>query len=318
MLKLAGQSGQLGKAAAAVQHAREHRKRGMYSSKWLDEYYYNGRINARYFPLGTDTSRYASRNPNLQQVPSNMRQIFGFPEDSDRALLKCDYGQIEVLIFAIVTGERKLIEWYRSGRDVHTEVAAAIYQTTQEHIMEDKKNDGNLRKTAKAATFAMLFAGGKRSVIATARKEGVELSEDEAGRIIRQFFRNFPNASAYISRKRTEADSALVGNYAITLRIPNGPKRSLYGADVTASRLVNTMVQGTAASGLKHGLVECLKAGIAQYIVAVVHDEVVLDVPKDKADEIQAIVERCMKDGMKKIIGIEPKVESVWGSHWQR
>jgi DNA polymerase I-like protein with 3'-5' exonuclease and polymerase domains len=115
-----------------------------------------------------------------------------------------------------------------------------------------------------------------------------------------------------------EADSALVGNYAITLRIPNGPKRSLYGADVTASRLVNTMVQGTAASGLKHGLVECLKAGIAQYIVAVVHDEVVLDVPKDKADEIQAIVERCMKDGMKKIIGIEPKVESVWGSHWQR
>jgi DNA polymerase-1 len=318
MLKLSGRADEVGRAAAAVQHAKEHKKRGMYNSKWLDKYYYNGRVNSRYKPLGTDTSRYSSHDPNMQQIPSNMRGIFGYPEGSDRVLLKCDYGQIEVLIFAILTGEQKLIDWYRGGRDVHTEVAAAIYQTTQETIMEDKKNNGNLRKTAKAATFAMLFAGGKRSVIATARKEGVELSDEEAGRIIRQFFRNFPNASGYIQKKREEADKALVKGYAITLRLPNGPKRSLYGADITASRLVNTMVQGTAAVGLKMGLVECIKANIAQYIVSVVHDEVILDLPRERVEEVQPILEQCMKDGMKSIIGLEPKVESAWGTHWSR
>jgi DNA polymerase-1 len=81
---------------------------------------------------------------------------------------------------------------------------------------------------------------------------------------------------------------------------------------------VNTVVQGTASVGLKLGLVECLKANIAQYIIAVVHDEVVLDVPTEEVVRVQQLLEQCMKDGMRAVIGLEPKVESAHDSHWPR
>lgn len=318
LLKLSGTAGEIGIAASEIQKAREFKKRGMYGSTWLEKYYNEGRINSRYVQLGTDTSRFSSRDPNLQQIPSNMRGMFGYSDDGDRGLLKCDYSQIEVVVFGILTGERRIIEWYKTGKDVHSEVAAALFNRTVEDIELDKKNDGTLRKTAKAATFAMLFAGGKHSIIGAARKEGVDLTDWDAGQVLRAFFRNFPRAAEFISAKRLEADKALQGNYAIPMRLPYGPKRSLYGADVTASRLVNTLVQGTASVGLKMGLLECLKAGIAQYIVAVVHDEVVMDLLAEEVRDIQPILEECMKKGMKTVIGLEPKVESAYDSHWPR
>lgn len=314
--KLAGRADDIGRAASNVQHAREFRKRSMYGSTWLDKYYYHGRVNARYSPLGTDTARFSSSNPNMQNIPRNMRGMFGYEDGTERCLLKSDFSQIEVLIFAIVTGEKKLIEWYRTGKDVHSEVAAQLYNTTVEKIEQDKKEGGHLRRTAKAATFAMLFAGGIRSIIATARKEGVELSQEEAKFVLKSFFRNFPQAAKYIDEIRLKADYYQDRGLSYTLRLPNGPIRSMYGVDVTASRLVNTLVQGTAAIGIKASMRECLKAGIAQYIVATVHDEIVLDVPSEEAGKISAILEDCMKRGMKSIIGIEPKVETAYDSYW--
>jgi DNA polymerase-1 len=318
LLRLSGRSDEVGRAAHNIQQARVFKKRGMYDSDWMERFYNNGRVNARYVQLGTDTSRFSSRDPNLQQIPGAMREMFGYDENEGRGLLKCDFSQIEVVVFGIMTHEKQIIEWYKTGKDVHSEVAAALYSKTVEEIDLDKKNGGNLRRTAKAATFAMLFAGGKRSIIGAGRKEGFEITDEEAGKVLRAFFRNFPNAGTYIDAQRLKAEKALRDSYAVPLRLPYGPKRVLFGADVTASRLVNTIVQGTASVGLKWGLLECIKAGIAQHIVAVVHDELVMDVAEEDVSEIQPILEQCMKDGMKKVIGLEPKVESAYGTHWQR
>ena len=75
--------------------------------------------------LSARTGRITSTEPNLQQVPRDWRT--GFRVEPPKLWLKGDLSQIEMVIIAIVTGDRNLIELLRSGRDVYVEYGARIF-----------------------------------------------------------------------------------------------------------------------------------------------------------------------------------------------
>jgi uracil-DNA glycosylase family 4 len=86
----------------------------------------DGRIHPWWKPEGTDTGRWACRNPNLQNIPTDMKDII-VPEEG-RVFLYADFDRLEVWISAILSGDKDLLEVLESGVDVHGVLQKEIAQ----------------------------------------------------------------------------------------------------------------------------------------------------------------------------------------------
>lgn len=85
-----------------------------------------GRIHATYDQCRTAAGRFACRDPNVQQVPrdARFRRCFRAPEG--KALVICDYSQVELRIAAALSGDRGMIQAYQRGEDLHVLTAALV------------------------------------------------------------------------------------------------------------------------------------------------------------------------------------------------
>jgi DNA polymerase-1 len=224
-------------------------------------------------------------------------------------MLSVDYSQIEILIASLLCNEPALTEAVLNS-DVHTYVASLVFGTPEDQV--DKRH----RKMAKAASFTLLFAGGLLGLIRSAALSGEPITAQDAERVRYGFYQAFPRVSQYLNGIRNTTAYRNDHNMGLSVRVPGGPVRFLYGETLTPSMVVNTLVQGTAAVGLKQALTMICDAGLGEYLCAVVHDEIVLDVPKFGATDIQKEVEQCMILGMEKILRKQPRVASTLGSRW--
>lgn len=310
MASLSRQPGDVGRAAALVREYRQLKKVQMYDEEWVEKHVSSdGRVRSKYWQIGTDTGRYSCTDPNLQQWPRRMRQVVGFQPDDGRVILSADYSQIEVLIAGDLFRERRLVEAVLRG-DVHRYVASLLFGVEEGEVTDEQ------RAVAKAASFTLLFAGGKHG-LNRALGGPNSLSDDQADRVIASFYRSFPKAWAGIESIRSQVRLCKEQGRALRVRVPGGPVRSLYGEKLTPSTAVNTLVQGMAAAGLKASLVKLVQAGLGEYLCAVVHDEVVLDVPERIADEAAVEVKRCMAEGMEGLVGVRPGVKIHLGLRWE-
>lgn len=107
---------------------------------------------------------------------------------------------------------------------------------------------------------------------------------------------------------------------AVTLLYPTGLKRVLFNESLRGSIILNNIVQGTAAAGLKYALKECQMVGVSRYISAVVHDEIVYTAPKSLIIEIRDEIEKAMIRGMDQALAectyVPVVVESEYGKSW--
>lgn len=308
MHNLEARGGDEGKAAGLVRQCRQLAKVDMYDEDWQRKYVaWDKRIRAKFWQLGTDTGRYSCSEPNLQQWPRHMRNVIGFQETDDRLILSTDYSQIEILISAIYFGEQGLVDAVLGG-DVHSYVGRTLFNK-QEITKEE-------RSTAKAASFTLLFAGGRPGLIRTATAGGMHMDYDTADQVMFLFYDAFPHVLYGINDVKKRLAWLAENHLGQTIEIPSGPIRYLFGPTLTPSTVINTIVQGTAAVGLKRSLALMHQRGLANYLCSVVHDEVILDVPKDLALDIQQEVEACMIEGMEGVIGVTPRVESKLGPRW--
>ena len=81
---------------------------------------------------------------------------------------------------------------------------------------------------------------------------------------------------------------------------------------------LNLPIQGSAAEGLKEALALLVNSIKETWkLVAIVHDEILLEVPTDDAEEAKEVLENCMIEGMKKIIRDIPViVETSISNNW--
>src|SRR5690606_38661775 len=169
----------------------------------------------------------------------------------------------------VLMREHRIVNAYTSGTDLHSYVASLVFKKSPEEVTK------NERTAAKAGSFTLLFAGGVPGLQSSARQGGLQLSRNEAEEIIDAYMDAFPAVAAFVARIRRQVQ----GRQVFPLRIPRGPRRVLVrrAFDIPASQVINTLVQGTAAAGLKHALIRIKEAGIGDMVRAVVHDEIVLE-----------------------------------------
>lgn len=322
--------GDLGAWARALLVYRRSRKRqSMFSAEWRRSYAFDHRLNgtllarfniphnhpdivwvhSRFKQLGTDTGRFSSSDPNGQQIPKDARRLFG--NVPGYKVVSCDYSQLEIRVAANVAEDAVLIKAFEeeqeSGGDIHTMIAAQLFNKSADDVTKEE------RKLSKAATFTLLFGGGVTTLYEYARMSGSSITEMEAASVFRAFFDRFYGLRAM----RNWASSMAKHSPVCAINLPHGLRRVLAGNELTSTRILNTMVQGSAAAGLKFALRLCVDRKLDRYLCATVHDELVGVVPERDAEQWGADIQRAMIDGMRMVLHRVPvRAELAIGNTW--
>lgn len=259
----------------------------------LDE---EGRLHAEFIQTGTTTGRMASQNPNLQNIPIRsdrgraIRNAFIAPKGS--VLLALDYSQIELRLAALLSGDPILCDIFKSGRDVHQEVAARVFG------VEASAVDREMRRRAKVINFGILYGMGVNAL-----KAQLGTSTTEAHQFYDDYFATFTRLAEYLEETRGFARKH---GYTETLfgrrREFSGMKSPLPYVRAQAERMaINAPIQGTEADLIKLAMIQAqeflTKENLLNdvHLLLQVHDELVYEVREEKVQEVAVQIQKIME-----------------------
>jgi DNA polymerase-1 len=294
-------------AAARLLRWRHGTKReSMYDEDFIEAYIDYGRLYGQFTQCGTDTGRFSSWQPNLQQLPRDMRYVIdGTP--TGETIIAIDYSAIEVCVAAALYPDPALLEAVKA-EDIHTMVATIIFGVEPHEVTKE------LRRLAKASSFGLLFGGGYRSLYSKARADGSTSTFEEVKTAGERFLGRFTGVRDARHKAYQLADSGR----PVPIKFPTGLRRVLVpGVDLKGTTILNNSVQGTAAAGLKKAVMLMDERGLSQYLCAVVHDETVSVAPDAIAHELVPEIQACMVEGMLWAIDCPVRTEAKVGKTWQ-
>ncbi len=271
-----------------------------------------GRLHADFRQIGAPTGRFACTNPNIQQVPHQVeyrRCFMGYPEG--RRLVIADYSQIELRILAEFSGDDAFMDAFKSGADLHKVTAAQVFGVAQDQVTKEQ------RDFAKRLNFGVVYGiGAQRFSMMTG------LSVSEAEDVLRRYFATYRGLDRFL---RESANRAVNEKQARTgsgrLVKFNYDPADRQQVSMTQRNGKNAPIQGTSADILKRSLRllnDELRATSAQ-IVNIIHDEIVVEVDENQAEEVAQTVERAMVAAGEEFLQTVPvKVESHVASEWTK
>lgn len=155
----------------------------------------DGRIHARFNACGTQTGRFSSTTPNLQQIPSHakdIRMIFKAPKGY--SIIGSDYSAQEPRSTAALSHDENMIEAYREGKDLYAVIASKCFHNAYEDNLEFRPGTGELQPEGKArrAKRKTILLGITYGMGASTLAERMNLSREESDKIIEDFYKGFP------------------------------------------------------------------------------------------------------------------------------
>jgi DNA polymerase-1 len=265
-----------------------------------------GRIHPDLMPLATETGRFASRNPNMQNCPRKTNDPVGIrsfimaPEG--HVLISCDFSQIELRVGAFYCRDERMMAVYRSGGDIHAQTTSVVYGIPYEQAADKTAPDYKERRTiAKNCNFGVFFGLFPRGLQRTLKfKAGLNRSFEDCNGIIRNLKTGYPSLARWQdSAKKTAASRQYAQTYLGRRRYLPGLRSQDWGVKSYAERCaLNTPIQGTAADILKLALgrlLERLPERPWLKPLLQIHDELVFELPADRLTEAVAFIRGCME-----------------------
>jgi DNA polymerase-1 len=301
-------------AARALLDFREHHKVvTTYGASFLENVDEDGRVRARFIPLGASTGRVASRDPNLQNLPSGdaFHRCVRAPEG--RALVTADYATCELRILAELSGDPVFLEAFERGDDLHSRVASEIFGQPV-----SKTENPELRARAKAINFGLCYGMGAGALGAS-----VGVGEEEGRKLLDDYFRAFPRIKGYLE---ASVDKALKAGFAQTRlgRRLKFSEEALRGENPRGElgRIAKNMpIQGTSADMTKLAMVrvhERLREGFSDAgLVNTVHDELVVECDEAEKDAVVEAVREEMSAAHSTLLRkVPPVVDAEASAYW--
>ncbi len=254
----------------------------------------SGRVHTYFDQTGTATGRISSSEPNLQNIPVRTemgREIRkAFVTRPGYILADADYSQIELRVMAHFSGDEAMVDAFRRGQDIHARTAAEVFGVPIDQVTRE------MRSSSKAVNFGLVYG---ISDFGLARNIGV--SRREAADFIARYFDRYPGVRRYMD---DAVKKGYENGYAVTLM---GRRRQLPELKMSNANMrnfgeraaMNTPVQGTAADIIKLAMVRVhdalKKEGLRAKLILQVHDELLIEAPKEEEEKVAAILKNCME-----------------------
>lgn len=275
------------------------------------------RIHTTYNQAVTTTGRLSSSEPNLQNIP--IRTKLGkevrntFIAEPGNLLIVADYSQIELRIVASLAQDKKMIEVFEKGEDIHRATAAAINGVKLEEVTKE------MRYAAKEINFGVLYGMGAYGL-----SWRTKIPQWQAKEFINKYFSEFSGVKKYLDQTLSFAyEKGYVETLFGRRRYIPELQTDNYQLKSAGERMaVNMPIQGTAADLMKMAMISVYEnIKTLKYknnevkMILQVHDELVLEVKKELANEIAELVKTTMEQVTKLRVPIEVHVNigKSWG-----
>lgn len=310
----------------------------------------DGVIHTSLIQFGPPSGRYASKNPNLQNLPrikdeeSGLSELVlkyvnsikkGFVAGEGNLLVNADYSQLEPRAFAEACGDTLLQQVFKDKEDLYGAIAKRIWNLPCS-ANEVKKQYPEYRQKAKTIALAVVYgaeAGRVSKLMGNSYQESQEIIDD--------YLNSYPGLKNYMESCNREVclTGAVKTKFGRVRHLPNA--KWLYkahgiklldkkwakqqGLSDTQWKFKNMLnlaknfpIQGVAAHVVNRAAIamnrEFKKRSLSAIMVMQVHDELTTIAKKEEAEEVKEIVKRCMETTTKLSVPLiaEPIIAYSW------
>ena len=270
-----------------------------------------GRIHSRFNQIRTYTGRYSSSNPNLQNVPrGDMRYLFR--PKKGRAFVDMDYGGVELraLCSSLIADEKQMRDAFNAGVDIHRRTASLMFKKNEVEITAEE------RQSAKATNFGAAYGSSPQGLVNYFSGMGLTISYEEGEKFLKAWKETYPKINEWHQKCRNRVEKGEA------VRMVDGRRRFLHGEDAIYTKYCNNVVQGSCASVVKLAMsviYERLPAiDKTARLVAMIHDELIIECERDKAEKVLELTKNVMEEAGKEIFGDEIALiaEGSWAESW--
>lgn len=265
----------------------------------------DGRVHTRFHQVITSTGRLSSE-PNLQNIPKDQRYRKCFKPAKGNKFVILDYSQIEPRLSAEVSRDEVYVRTFQDHADLYVRVAEAMLG----HEVDKSTPEGAAARTVfKVVVLALAYRMGAaklRDRLTLGMEAEILAGEVEAPTfkytldLLTRYFEIHSGIRDYQERMGQLADPKGSGpkvwdkylEAPVTwVEGPCGRKRFFPPeAENTFTEGPNGPIQSSSATITKRAAVvvynEMRNRDIDGHIVNLVHDELVLEVPADRAEEV--------------------------------
>ena len=256
------------------------------------------RIHSFFHQTITATGRISSTEPNLQNIPTRfelgkrVRKIFK-PEEG-KVYIDADYSQIELRVLAHMSEDTHMIQAFENGEDIHKQAASKVFKIPIDEVTKEQ------RSNAKAVNFGIVYGISDFGL-----GEQLGISRKIAKTYIQEYLEQYIGIKNFMEETKEKAKQT---GYVKTLfnrrrYIPELQSKNYMVRQFGERAAMNTPIQGTAADIMKIAMIrvynELNKRNLESKIILQVHDEMMLEVPKNEIEEIKEIMKKEMESSAK-------------------
>jgi DNA polymerase-1 len=278
-------------------------------------YYCGDRIHTVFNQAVTATGRLSSTDPNLQNIP--IKSTYGmefrkaFISESGKIFISADYSQIDLMVLAHISRDKKLIDAFNEGTDIHAATAREIFNIKKSEILHD-----SLRNVAKSINFGIVYG-----ISPFGLSKQLDIPVAKAKEYIDGYLEKYKGVKTWM---KLIVEQALNDGYVTTITgriryIPELHSSNVQVRNAGERMALNTPIQGSSADIIKIAMIniynEIKIKGYKSLMILQVHDDLLLEVPLEEKKTIISVIKDKMENSVKLDVPliVDVKIGYNWG-----
>lgn len=172
----------------------------------------DGGVHPTFLIHGTVSGRLSSRNPNGQNIPKTMVNPdvkLQFIPPKNQLFLSYDYSQAELRILAHLANESTMLEWFRTGKDIHLASACKKYHEDYDEIIKIYQDEQHpeyklwkkRRKESKTINFGIVYEQSAAKLAESLSTPEEPVSKEEGQQFLDDYFKTFPKVKKFMEKQ---------------------------------------------------------------------------------------------------------------------
>ena len=273
----------------------------------------DGRIHGQLNQTVAATGRLSSSDPNLQNIPIRTEQgrriRAAFVAEKGNKLISADYSQLELRLLAHITRDEVMLDAFQKGDDIHNRTARLVFGAKTDEELKDA------RRFAKIVNFAIAYA-----IEPWGLSQRVGISRQEARKVIDDYYATYKGVRRYMDEIPVQArEHGYVRSLYGRIRpLPGINDRNANIRRAAEREGINMPIQGTASDIVKIAMLHVDEAfrreGLAAKMLMQVHDELLVECPKNQAEKVARTLKREMESAVE--LDVPLIAETGIGDNW--